>query len=305
MKRLLLLITICISSVSFGQDTYVPDDSFELLLETYYGASNGTPNDNYVSTAVVESIQLMSFSPSLIPSGMISDFTGIEAFTDLHTFSIQGMNMIDVDLSALTIVPSGGLFDFQLAIQNCNLLQNLTMPHGGGIQINISNCVSLVNINYHSDNILEGSSIIGQCPSLTSYDISMVSSVKLQSQIWLANNGQLQCVNLKNGYCSNWASVGVTGSPLLNCIEVDDPNYCNISEGTTWNSQINGVPIYSTNCNNSCSGSLGISELNSNQSKELVRIVNLLGQETPYQPNTVLIYQYSDGTSEKVFTIED
>ena len=48
-----------------------------------------------------------------------------------------------------------------------------------------------------------------------------------------------------------------------------------------------------------------ITELNSNQPKELIKIVNLFGQEVEYTPNTVLIYQYSDGTSEKVFTIED
>jgi len=65
--------------------------------------------------------------------------------------------------------------------------------------------------------------------------------------------------------------------------------------GATYSSDI---PLY--NCNN-----VGISELNSNQPKELIKIVNLLGQEVEYTPNTVLIYQYSDGTSEKVFTIED
>ena len=42
----------------------------------------------------------------------------------------------------------------------------------------------------------------------------------------------------------------------------------------------------------------------SSENKEVVKIVNLLGQEVEYTPNTVLIYQYSDGTSEKVFTIE-
>ena len=50
---------------------------------------------------------------------------------------------------------------------------------------------------------------------------------------------------------------------------------------------------------------VGISELGLNQSKELVKTVNLLGQQVEYAPNTVLIYQYSDGTSEKVFTIAD
>lgn len=35
------------------------------------------------------------------------------------------------------------------------------------------------------------------------------------------------------------------------------------------------------------------------QNKELVKIVDLLGRETPEVPNTLLIYIYSDGTSEK------
>ena len=52
------------------------------------------------------------------------------------------------------------------------------------------------------------------------------------------------------------------------------------------------------------STSLETIELLPNQ-KELIKIVNLLGQAVEYQPNTVLIYIYSDGTSEKVFKIED
>ena len=40
------------------------------------------------------------------------------------------------------------------------------------------------------------------------------------------------------------------------------------------------------------------------QKKELLKILNLLGQEVQYTPNTLLIYQYSNGTTEKVFTSE-
>ena len=38
--------------------------------------------------------------------------------------------------------------------------------------------------------------------------------------------------------------------------------------------------------------------------KQVVKIVNLLGQETEYKPNTPLIYIYSDGSTEKVYSIE-
>jgi hypothetical protein len=75
----------------------------------------------------------------------------------------------------------------------------------------------------------------------------MVSFVKLQSSIWLANNSNLQCVNLKNGYCFNWSSVGITGNPNVTCVEVDNPTYCYTASGTTWNSDPN--ISYSTGCN--------------------------------------------------------
>jgi hypothetical protein len=47
-----------------------------------------------------------------------------------------------------------------------------------------------------------------------------------------------------------------------------------------------------------------IVEQNSNGEKLLVKITNLLGQETEFKPNTVLIYVYSDGTTERIFKTE-
>ena len=52
-------------------------------------------------------------------------------------------------------------------------------------------------------------------------------------------------------------------------------------------------------------GESSINEIQIAREKELIKIVNALGQDVDYKPNTLLIYQYSDGTSEKVFTIED
>lgn len=40
------------------------------------------------------------------------------------------------------------------------------------------------------------------------------------------------------------------------------------------------------------------------QEKTLVKIIDLLGREVPYQTNQVMIYLYSDGSSEKVFVVE-
>lgn len=48
---------------------------------------------------------------------------------------------------------------------------------------------------------------------------------------------------------------------------------------------------------------VGIIELSS-PDKKLIRIVDSLGRETDDKPNTILIYLYSDGTTEKIFKVE-
>jgi len=42
-----------------------------------------------------------------------------------------------------------------------------------------------------------------------------------------------------------------------------------------------------------------------NEPLELVKIVDFLGRETPFKPNTQLIYIYSDGTTDRVFKLEE
>ena len=48
---------------------------------------------------------------------------------------------------------------------------------------------------------------------------------------------------------------------------------------------------------------LEINEI-THEEKTLIKIVDQLGRNTSYKPNTALIYVYSDGSTKKVFTIE-
>ncbi len=47
-----------------------------------------------------------------------------------------------------------------------------------------------------------------------------------------------------------------------------------------------------------------IDKLSTLEKKTLIKIVNLIGQEVEFTPNIPLIYIYSDGSTEKVFTVE-
>jgi hypothetical protein len=50
-------------------------------------------------------------------------------------------------------------------------------------------------------------------------------------------------------------------------------------------------------------GSLSILEF-TEELKQVVRVVDLMGREVQEKPNVVLIYLYNDGTTEKVFRVE-
>ena len=339
MKRLLLLITICISSVSFGQYTSIPDPSFEQKL-IYYGYDDVV--DGQVLTANISSITYLDLNgdewgqnPPMPP---ISNLTGLNDFISLQYLTLSGINIDSLIINNINLNDlncSGNPLTF-LSVINCVNLEYLDFRGTGISHIDLSNNVNLKSLSF-GDSYYDEMNNEFLFPSMTTIDLSnnyllmdvdysggLLEYIDLSNLIGFSDIGlydcyALECINLANGTNGvNWdgdviagdvwveaqdcIDLGLPPPPPL-CIQVDDVNIAN----TLWVGNFDVEhPDYtfSTDCGD-CSGTSNLTELNSNQSKELVRIVNLLGQETPYQPNTVLIYQYSDGTSAKVFTIED
>lgn len=69
-----------------------------------------------------------------------------------------------------------------------------------------------------------------------------------------------------------------------------------------WNRELNTNELTFL-CNQS--NALDIEQISNENSRELIRIVDLMGRETQFVFNTTLIYQYSDGSSEKVFLLQE
>jgi Leucine-rich repeat (LRR) protein len=369
MKRLLLFITICISSISIGQYTSIPDPNFEQAL---IDLGHDNILDGQVLTSNVSGLDSLDIHDP-IGFGPISDLTGLQDFTMLEYLSVSGNQLSIYDFSSnanlkyLNIgycqisnidisqnvlletldVTLNGLLSIDVSY-NQNLRVLITENNANLTQIDVSqnplleklkcnsnslssldllnnqqlkelnmrdNSISNIdlsqNLNLEILNVSENPISLLDFNSLPNLNfiqanITSLQEVVLNSSIIeylsLNDNQVLSCVNIKG--CTNLIGFETNNTPSLTCIEVSDTVQANtLVNSFDW--EIDNINSFSSDCNNSCSGSLGITELNSNQPKELIKIVNLLGQEVEYTPNTVLIYQYSDGTSEKVFTIED
>ena len=142
------------------------------------------------------------------------------------------------------------------------------------------------------------------CNSIESIDLSNIGGLEPSwggsSQLSVGNNPLLSCLDLSNGYCTGWGLVNIGGNPLLTCVEVDNVTYSENATNWVYDLELNGNGQYSTNCGGCLSD---ITEINS-QEKQLVKIVDLMGRETEYKPNTPLLYIYSEGTIERVFDMK-
>ena len=114
---------------------------------------------------------------------------------------------------------------------------------------------------------------------------------------------ELTCLDVSNGNNINVFTFYAVGNPNLTCIEVDDAEYS--SDDFYWTAGIDTQMYFSEDCNypeNCDDSSVGLTEMTT--SKNLIQILDLMGRETSFKPNTPLIYVYDDGSIEKVFSVE-
>ena len=260
MKKILLFILFAhISTLGFSQQTYMPDDAFESLVE-----NDQFNNDNYVSTAVISSWFQISMPVD------VQDLTGLQDFLNLQFIYFQYSNITTIDLSIMTPPPPSQLFGIgiNVTIMYCPYLTEVILPTNE-ISFAISECPYLSNIKFHNSNIiknwLEGNeSSISSLPSLICLDLSNIADVRLGTMgiFYLTN---LEVLKLNNGKCNKWANVDIFTAAGA-CVSVDNPAFCYtaVSLGSWGNLQNINNPTpgtFSTNCSN-C-----ISNLNEIQNK--------------------------------------
>ena len=200
----------------------------------------------------------------VVSNDSISDLTGIEDFAALEELYCVENQLTSLDVTQNTALRGLDCRNNQLTI--LDLIQNTALTH---LECNSN--------------------------QLTSLDLTQNTALV---SIWCAGN-QLTCLNVKNGNNDTIADFLAFNNPDLTCIEVDDVAW-STANWTVAGGHIDAGVTFSTNCSNACSGIPTTTEEYSNQPRKLIRILDLLGRETNFKPNTPLIYQYDDGSVEKV-----
>ena len=311
--RKLILLLLLLPFLSSAQKTYVPDDNFEqLLINLGY--------DNILDDSVLtQSIDTITFI--VLDNLNISDLIGIEDFTSLETLLCSGNNLVTLDVSNnLNLIEfdcsDNNLITLDVSANSAlrelfcseNPLTNLILNDTSLFRIYCSH-TSLNTINLSNNSNLEVA-VLGNC-NLSS--INLNGAVKLNFlyiennnlnlldittninlEILYAVNNNLSSLDLRNGNNIN-LFLNAKQNPNLTCISVDDTVWAN----TNWTAgnNIDSQHYFSEDCN-----STNIKEVK--ESKQILRIVDVLGKEIPYKKNTPLFYLYNDGTVEKKIIID-
>ena len=303
---------------------------------------NGVDYDDHVFTARIVTITDLSISgEGIFDLTGIEDFSALyhmyvnaNSLTSLDLSNnpdLYGLHCTDNDLTSLN-VSSNTLLDHlwcynnsltSLDVSNDTALTYLSCGSNQLTSLDVSGATALTTM-YCGSNQLTSLDVSNNtaltylsCGSnqLTSLDVSgataltsvycdtnQLTSLDLSQNSALVQmhcyDNLLTCLNVQNGN-NIWAELFAANNSLT-CIDVDNATWAFVN-WTVAGGNIDAGVTCSTNCNNACS-TVGMQEY-AKRPRKLIRILDLLGRETTFKPNTPLIYQYDDGSVEKVMEV--
>ena len=323
MKTTMLFLFVLLSANIIGQDVTIPDANFKAYLVGYSAINTNGDTEIQVAEANV-------FTGMIDCSDLgISDLSGIEAFTALTELRCWDNQLTSLNVSQN--INLNFLYCFNNQLTSLDLTQNtdlISLGCGSNqlISLDVSQNVNLQLLDF-DDNQLT-SIELSQNPllsflfcnnnQLTSLNLSQnpllsvlfcnnnqlisldVSENPVLVEFFCSNNEQLTCLNLANGN-NTGLYIYAYDNFNLTCMEVDDVEWSIANWTAPFN--VDTQTSFSENCYNECSSStVGIDELTT--SKNLIQILDMMGRETSFKPNTPLIYVYDDGSTEKVFSVD-
>ena len=213
---------------------------------------------------------------------------GYDAVLDDSVTTASIDTVIYLDVSNLNIIDLTGIEDFTaLTRLDCeeNKLTTLDLTQNTALNTLDVDANALTSLDLSSNTAL--TFFEGADNQLTSLDLSL--NVALTE--FYCENNQLTSLDFKNGNNTLVEGFACTNNPNLTCIDADDAVY-STANWTEIDAQ--------TSFNEDCSSFVGIKEFTS--SKTLIKTFDIMGRETTFKPNTLLINVYDDGSVEKFFS---
>jgi len=237
--------------ISFTPDlyTYVPDDKFEqLLIDLGY---DDKLNDYVLTDNIknVTSLTLGSGGLFVTLGAGIKDFTGIEGFENLESFSLNGLGIGSLDLSkniALKYLRCSFNNLTVLDLSNNTSLEWLNCRYNDLIVLDLSNNLNLTYLECDTNNLTVLD--ISKCTALNKIICwnNRISILDISNSIILEHlncaTNQITSLDVSNNISLSYLN---SHSNLFTCIQVNQTQLDNIP--ANW--QKDGDDIYATTCN--------------------------------------------------------
>ena len=305
MKKILFILLLLVPLLTIAQQkTYVPDYSFEYQLESLL-LGDGIPNNDSVWTSAIDTVTYFSMDDNIVNYKGIEDFIALEELYCIGDNQVGGVKYISkLDLSnnlALTFLYCSDNQIDTLNISNnlalkvliCDYMRTPELDVSYNINLEHLSCKTCFLSNLNLDNNINLKYL--NCPNapLTSLDLSNNPNLEFVKTNYDFSFNALEYINMRNGNNTNIISFSAVNSPNLACINVDDSLYSAAS--SNW--VVDNVSVFAENCTIT-----SIEEENTDKIKgrTLIKIVDILGRETKAIRNTLLFYNYQDGSVEKM-----
>ena len=332
MKKYILPLLL-LPLLTMAQKTYVPDNVFENYLENNNMGDGIVGNDSVLTTNIKYQTLLD------VTSKNIHDFTGIADFDSLEVLWARWTGDDTVDLSHNTALKKidlgegilqqlilGNHPNLELLAIDVNLISSIDLSPYPKLRYFRGDATSISNLNFSNNPLMEkiyaddcnlNNINLNGCTKLETLDVdnNQLNYLNIEDSdnivdLFAYNNNisyldvshcskldrlkinknQLTYLNLQNGNNHNMSNYpAASDNPNLTCVNVDDVAYSN-ANWTGFDSQ----SYFSTTC-----APYAVDDIAVNNSKQLLRITDVLGRETHAKKNIPLFYIYDDGSVEQ------
>ena len=269
MKKLLSLLMFPI--IGLGQYTQIPDTTFEQKL---INLGYDSIQDGQVLTANIVNVDSLDLSGTLSfgSSSSISDFTGLQGFTNLKYLDCSVNPLFNLDVSQNTLLKhldceaSVWLGSYNGFLQNLDLSNNDSLEYlncNGHMlsNLDLSSNLALLKLYCAQNHLLNldlsqnlalthldcsGNSLWGGITHLNlSQNTALVHFKCKGNTIFGGPIGTLRHLDIRNGNNTNLTTFNTLNNHSLDCVSVDDSAYST----NNW-TNIDTHTIFSNDCNN-------------------------------------------------------